>query len=223
MWERLFLVKICRMIITYHGMQCFRVQFGGTTLVFDPISKESKLKSVKFGADIALSSLNHPDTNGVENAEYAGKAPFAITSPGEYEIKDVTIKGFPSKSDYGGKERINTIYTVNLENMNICFLGAMKNGEIGKETAEAFEENIDILFVPIGGDGVLNPAEAHKLTLKLEPKLVIPMHYAETGGKGALSAFLKESSSSGKPTDKLTIKMKDIEGKSAEVAVLSAV
>ena len=204
-------------------MQCFRVQFGATTLVFDPISKESKLKSGKFGADIALSSLNHPDMNGVENAEYAGKAPFSITGPGEYEIKNVTVKGFPSKSGYGGKERINTVYTVNLENMNLCFLGAMKNGEIGKETAEAFEENIDILFIPIGGDGVLSAAEAHKFVSKLEPKLVIPMHYEETGVKGALSAFLKESSASGKPLDKLTVKMKDIESKSAEVVVLSVI
>ena len=41
------------MIITYQGAEFFKVQFGDTTLAFNPISKESKLKPTRFFADIA--------------------------------------------------------------------------------------------------------------------------------------------------------------------------
>ncbi len=66
MWNRLF-NSGKNMIITYHGGEFFKVQFGDTVLAFNPISKDSKLKSSRFGADIALVSLNHPDMNGVES------------------------------------------------------------------------------------------------------------------------------------------------------------
>ncbi len=55
------------MIITNLGIESFKVQFGDTTIAFNPISKESKFKSTRFFADIALVSLNHPDMNGSEN------------------------------------------------------------------------------------------------------------------------------------------------------------
>ena len=72
------------MVITHHGGQCFKVTFGDLTLVFDPISKNATLPAVRFGADIALVSRDHPDINGVEEVTYGEKTPFAITGPGEY-------------------------------------------------------------------------------------------------------------------------------------------
>ena len=45
------------MVITYQGGQCFKGIFGDTTIAFDPIARESKLTSVKFGADVAFVSL----------------------------------------------------------------------------------------------------------------------------------------------------------------------
>ena len=59
------------MVITHHGGQCFKVTFGDLTLVFDPIAKGASLPSVRFGADIALVSRDHPDMNGVEEVTYA--------------------------------------------------------------------------------------------------------------------------------------------------------
>jgi hypothetical protein len=44
------------MIITFLGAESFKVSFGDTTLAFNPISKDSTLKSAKFGADIVLST-----------------------------------------------------------------------------------------------------------------------------------------------------------------------
>ena len=53
------------MVISFLGAQFFKVSFGDTTLAFNPISKRSKLKQARFGADIALISVNHVDFNAV--------------------------------------------------------------------------------------------------------------------------------------------------------------
>jgi L-ascorbate metabolism protein UlaG (beta-lactamase superfamily) len=209
------------MIITYQGVEFFKVQFGDTILAFNPISKESKFKPTRFFADVALISANHPDFNGAENLSYNGKDPLVISGPGEYETKGVFIKGFQSKTNYGGKEKINTVYTVVLEGMTLCFLGALNDEKLSPEFMEAIED-IDILFLPIGDDGVLDSAKANKLAVTLEPKIIIPMHYDEVGVAGSLKKFLKEAGEEGvKPIDKLTLKKKDLDGKEGEVVILS--
>jgi L-ascorbate metabolism protein UlaG (beta-lactamase superfamily) len=207
------------MIITYLGGEFIKVQFGDTTLAFNPISKDSKLPTSKFGADIVLVSLNHPDMNGVDQVSFGDKKAFAVTGPGEYEIKGVFIKGLPSESGYDGEKRVNTVYTVTLEGMNICYLGAIDQSELPKEAEEAIDD-VDILFVPIGGGGVLDPAKAYKLAVSIGPKIMIPMHYGDLSGKDSLKAFLKEAGESPKPEARLTLKKKDLEGKEAEVMVL---
>ncbi len=207
------------MIITYLGGESFKVSFGDTTLAFNPISKDSKLKSAKFGADVVLSTINHPDMNGVDQVSFGEKKPFAVNGPGEYEIKGVFIKGFGSTSEYDGEKRINTIYSVALEGMNICFLGAINEEALPKEADENID-GIDILFLPIGGKGVLDASKAYKLAVSLEPKLIIPMHYGDIGAEGALKTFLKEAGENPKAEPKLTLKKKDLEGKDAEVVVL---
>ncbi len=207
------------MIINYFGGEFVKIQFGDTILAFNPISKESKLPTAKFGADIVLSSLNHSDTNGIDQVSFGDKTAFAVTGPGEYEIKGVFIKGLPSESAYGGETLINTIYTVTLEGMNICYLGALNQTELPKEAEEAIDD-VDILFIPIGGEGVLEPAAAYKLAVSIGPKIIIPIHWEGVGAKDALKAFLKEAGESPKPESKLTLKKKDLEGKDADVVVL---
>lgn len=207
------------MIITYLGGESVKIQFGDTILAFNPVSKESKLKPSKFGADIALVSINHPDMNGVDQVSFGDKKAFAVTGPGEYEVKGVFIKGLASESGYDKEKRINTIYTVALEGMNICYLGAINQSELPKDADEAIDA-VDILFVPIGGEGVLNPADAYKLAVSIEPKIIIPIHYGDLGTKDALKAFLKEAGENPKAEAKLTLKKKDLEGKEAEVVVL---
>lgn len=209
------------MIITYFGGEFFKVQFGDTTLAFNPISKDSNLKSSRFGADIVLKTAHHVDFNGIDQVTHGEKKPFVVGGPGEYEVGGVFIKGLPSESLYGGSNLINTIYTVSLENMNICFLGALNTPELKAETVEALDE-IDILFVPIGGEGVLDPAKAYKLAVSLEPKIIIPMHYGDIGVKDALKVFLKEAGENPESLPKLTLKKKDLEGKEGDVVVLDS-
>lgn len=203
------------MIITHHGGQCFKVSFGDTTLAFDPISKQSKLSVAKFGSDIAFISLNHPDFNGVDQVTHGSKEPFVVQGPGEYEFGNVTARGYGVKTIYEGVERYNTIYQVRLEEINMVFLGALGTSEIEPKILGEFGD-IDILFLPIGGGDVLDVPPATKLAVKLEAKLIIPMHYDQT----SLKAFLKEIGVDSKtPVDKLTIKKKDVSIMEGEVVV----
>lgn len=210
------------MIITHLGGESFRVSFGDTTLAFNPISKESNLKASRYGSDIALITLEHPDMNGADQVSHSDKEPLVIRNPGEYEVRDVLIKGFPTASTYGGDERINTAYLVTLEKMLILFLGALGTRELPKELKESLDD-IDILFLPIGGEGVLSAEEAHKLAVSIEPRIIIPMHYGDIGAHDALRAFLKADGSSDgvRPVDKFTVRARDLEGKQNEIVVIA--
>lgn len=204
------------MVITYYGKQCFKLQFGDMVIAFDPASDASKDKSFRFGADVVTTSVRHPDFAGGDLLASGNKEPFVITGPGEYEVQDVFIKGFASKSRYGEEEQVNTIYFFRFEDMDILNLGALENAELPTEVVEAVD-NVDILFIPIGGEGVLEPVEAHKLSVKLEANVVIPMNYNDK----ALGAFLKEEGSEKKKTiDKLTVKPKDVAAMEGEIVVL---
>jgi len=208
------------MIITHHGAACFKVQFGDITLAFNPISKDSvTYKPVRFGADIALMSFNHPDANGVSQVMHGGKEPFVIRGPGEYEVGGVMIRGFLSRTEYGGEQRTNTIYLVELEGMTICFLSALNTKELPHDAWEAIDE-IDLLFVPIAGGGSLDATNAYKLAVSLEPRMIVPMLF---DGDGQLNTFLQEGGVEGRtPEEKLTVKQKDVAGKEGEIAVLKA-
>ncbi len=212
------------MIITYFGKQFFKIQQGETVLSFNPVSKGSKTGiNAHFGADVALVTTNHADYNGLEQLSHGERVPFAVTGPGDYEVKEIFIKGAMSEAMIAGKKYINTIYTLSVDNINIAFLGALANGEISKEALEAIGSP-DILFVPVGGKdtgkdsaSLLDAKGAAKLASSLETKLIIPMDFDDS----SLKAFLKETGEEkAEVVEKLTLKLKDLEGKEGEVVVL---
>lgn len=210
------------MIITYYGGQFFKIQHGDLTIAYNPSGEplNEDARAARFGADIALVSLNHPHFNDIAALSYGDKKPFLITGPGEYETKGVYIRGLETVTKYGGGDpRLNTIYYLLVEGMGLCFLGALDVPHLGEKMYDAMPE-VDILFVPVGGDGVLSPAEAHKLSLTFSPKIIIPMHYDAPSLKKFLSEAGREH---GEPQEKLTLKKKDLEGKEGEVVVLTIV
>ncbi|KKW45376.1 MAG: Zn-dependent hydrolase of the beta-lactamase fold-like protein [Candidatus Kaiserbacteria bacterium GW2011_GWA2_58_9] len=167
------------MILTFHEGACIRAQAGDTTLVFGPVSKSSKhFKPTNFGADVAFISFDHPDMNGAEEAGRGDKQPFVISGPGEYEIKDMTAAGFPAGSAYGGERKSNTVYSIHFDGLSLMYLGALGGLDLPAEVLEM--DSPDILIVPVGGAGALSPAEAQKLAVKLEAKIVIPVLHDES-------------------------------------------
>ncbi len=218
------------MVITYHGGQCIKVSLGDTTLVFDPISKNATLPAVKFGADIVLVSRNHSDMNGINEVSYGGKKPFVISGPGEYEYKNILIRGYLSQSEYGvplqedeskKETAINTIYSVELDGMTLVHLGTLSSKELPREMRETVND-IDVLFIPITGNGVLNAEDASALATSLNPHVIIPLHKSSTGTTDALKHFLKEEVASTVQLDKITLKKKDVLEQNNAIMVLQA-
>jgi len=205
------------MIVTYFGKQFFKIGQGEMVLAFNPVSKASKTGiSAHFGADIAFTTTNHPDYNGVEQLFHGDRAPFIISGPGDYEVKDIFVKGSISSTELSGKKYINTIYSLTVDGINIVFLGALGDANLSKETREMIN-GPDILFVPIGGKGVLDAKISAKLASSFEPKVIIPMDYDNV----SLKSFLKEIGEEHvEVVDKLTLKRKDLENKEGEVIVL---
>jgi L-ascorbate metabolism protein UlaG (beta-lactamase superfamily) len=193
------------MIISYLGKQFFRINHGDLTIATNPSGKQ------RFGADVVFASTLHPDHNNPDLVSFGDKRPFVIKGPGEYEVKEVTAEGFGGEIEIGKKKYQNTIYNFTLNDIKICFLGLAK--ELSSEVREAIEEP-DILFVSIGDD----PSKAYKISVSLEPKIVIPMDF-EPGGK-EIKTFLKEGGSKAEPIEKLTIKKKELADKEGEIVIL---
>lgn len=200
------------MVITYHGVSCFKIQSKNLTLVFDPPSKESEFKSPRFRADIAFISHEHANHNGKENFS---EQSFIIDGPGEYELKGVFAKGVETFHDSakGKKNGLNTVYLVELEDIRICHLGDFGEGEVSSDLREKIGQ-VDILFLPVDSD--FSPAEkAIKIISQIEPKLVVPMHWhLAKKHKDNFEEFLKEFNKGKiKEEEKIAVKSKELQEK----------
>ncbi|MBM7836556.1 MBL fold metallo-hydrolase [Clostridium sardiniense] len=108
-----------------------------------------------------------------------------INSPGTYDTDIGLIKGYTTYCDHysGYKRGPNTIYTYNIDNLKLCHLGYL--GEFLSDNIIDELDDIDILFIPIGGHINLSGKEAYMLIKKISPKVIIPMNY-----KYSYSSFL---------------------------------
>lgn len=185
------------MIITYHGEGCFRIQSGDFSLVVDPTSE-------RFKADITLRTLapqGEPATGPLRPGN-----PHEITTAGEYEISGVMVRGFQlpdgSNTPTTRKSReFKIAYAVQWEEMRLGFLGRASE-MLDPETLEQFAD-IDILFIPLDAPYLSGEAAA-KIVKQLEPRIVIP-----TLSKNPKS-LLKELGQTAEPTEKLSIKKKEL-------------
>lgn len=206
------------MVITYHRLAFVRVSQGELVLAFNPISKDSKVKASKFGADIVFISLDHPDANGIETVTYGDRTPFVIDGPGEYELRGIYIKGIPTVSATEEGQVTNTIYVVRLDDITLCHLGLMgSKDEITSEVREQIGQ-VDVVFVPVAAESVLSAVDAHKVATALEPSFIVPLY---DGDEDALKKFLKEEGGAHpEPVEKLTLKKKDLVDGGGTLAVV---
>jgi len=203
------------MIITYHGVEMVKVSHGDWVAVFNPISaKATEAKPSRFGADLALVSINDPAYNGVAEVTFGERQPFVIDGPGEYERQDFFIHGFAS-TGLGGKQ--NSIFDLVIDGKRLLHLGALTDASALSNLLEDLVP-VDILFIGLGGL-LINPAEAYKLALSLAPKVIVPLPQDDS----SLKQFLKEAGSEEvKPIDKLVVKNKELLEQEETVVVLSS-
>jgi hypothetical protein len=196
------------MIIEWRGEGCFEIATTGGhfSLITELPNRESGLSAPRTKTDMQLSIWGDLEDTLFSQEE---NNRFVIAGPGEYELKDVFVSGIKINSE---GTSIKTAYLIKLEEISIGYLGEITKKEITPEIT-GFFEGVDILLIPIGGNGMLDADGATELVNQIEPKIVIPMYYKIPGLKrkaDTLEQFLKEMGVSVKPEEKLLIKKKDL-------------
>ena len=204
------------MVISWYGEGCFKIQSSETVLTSDPFLASTGLSAPRFKSDIVIKTIApFPPISGEEGV-------FGIGGAGEYNFKDITIRGFalPNEST---ATFVKTLYLVEAEGIMLCFLGHIS--EALDPTVLEHIDAVDILFIPGGGKPFIDTKIAAKLVKNLEPKIVIPSFFKIPGLKrksDEVKHFLEElNHKSVDPQEKLTIKKKDVqEIKGVRVIVL---
>jgi len=180
------------MEITWLGHSCFRLKGKQVTVITDPFSPETGYTLGKPSAQIVTVSHNHPGHSYVEGI--SGE-PKIIKGPGEYEISDVITLGLATYHDHehGSIRGKNTVYLIDLDDIMVCHLGDLGYVLTAEQAAKL--ETVDVLLVPVGGGSTIDASQAAEIVRRLEPKIVIPMHYKTEALKRESATeerFLKE-------------------------------
>ncbi|MEI7621457.1 MAG: MBL fold metallo-hydrolase [Candidatus Moraniibacteriota bacterium] len=216
------------MQIQYYGHSCFKLTTKpagrateDVTVFFDPFNKEIGIKPPQGQADVIFVSHDHFDHN---NTQALKGEPVVINSPGEYAVKGINVVGLDAfhDSEEGAKKGRSTVFILEAEDLKICHLGDLGGELTGKQLEEI--DGVDVLFIPVGGQYTLDGKKAAELIRKIEPAVVIPMHYKVEGTTAEIDDLQKFCSEMGncpkEKTAKLNLKKKDLEGKSMEVVIM---
>lgn len=177
--------------IEYKGGNAVIINSKQATIVVDPKTSLVGLK------DIATKGLIELATE----ARFALKAEDArlnIEGPGEYGVAQFDIKGIAAQRhlDTEGQPLAGTIYRIETGDVRIAVVG-----NIYERLSETQLEEIgvvDILIIPVGGNGyTLDATGAATITRQIDPKVVIPVHYADSAlsyevPQDPLELFVKE-------------------------------
>lgn len=179
----------------------FEIEYkGGNTVLIST-------KKAVIVADPKLSVVGLKDIVIKDAIEIATESRFALNSqdaklliegPGEYGVAEFDIHGIAAQRhlDSSDQEKLATIYRIEVGDVRIGLLGNIYE-TLSEDQLEALGV-IDILIVPIGGNGyTLDATGAAGLVHKIDPKIVIPVHYAESGlsyevPQDSLSTFVGE-------------------------------
>jgi L-ascorbate metabolism protein UlaG (beta-lactamase superfamily) len=157
--------------LQYYGANCVRITTKKASIVIDDNLSELGLKSVTKPTDISLrTSRTIPEHK---------EAKFSAEMPGEYEIAGVIIHGVMARAhmDEEGKSTA-TIYTIEAEDIRVAVVGHIFPN-LNEDQLEQIG-HVDIAIVPVGGNGyTMDGVGALQIIKKLEPRLVIPTHYAD--------------------------------------------
>jgi L-ascorbate metabolism protein UlaG (beta-lactamase superfamily) len=158
--------------LEYYGANCFKVGAKKSTIILDDNLQELGLKPVTKKDDIALFTHAHGGP--------VGDARLVIDEPGEYEASDISIQGIAARAHMDEADKMTaTMFKIVVNDIRLAVVGHIYP-ELSDDQLEAIGM-VDVLLIPVGGSGyTLDPLGALKIIKKIEPKIVIPSHYADS-------------------------------------------
>ncbi len=160
------------MDIQFYGANCITLSNKQVRFVFDDNLAQLGAKSIVKPGDVCLFSSPHP--------ELMPETKMVIDMAGEYEISGITIRGIQTRAHMDEEtERTAIMYKITAGDVKI-----LVTGHIFPKLSESRLEEIgmvDVMLVPVGGNGyTLDPVGALQIIKQVEPKLVVPTHYADS-------------------------------------------
>ncbi len=159
------------MEIEYYGANCVRLSTKKATITIDDNLAALGLKTVTKNGDIVLFTGTPSDLKT--------EPKIVISQPGEYEVSGMSIQGVAARAhmDEAGQQTA-TMFKIIGDDVRVAILGHVYP-ELNDNQLEALG-TIDVLVVPVGGNGyTLDGIGALTLIKKIEPKIIIPTHYAD--------------------------------------------
>lgn len=177
--------------IEYKGGNGVVIAAKKATAIIDPKLSVVGLKDLATKDAIEIATEARLATNNPE-------AKLLVEGPGEYEIGEFSIRGASATRhiDTDADEAISTLYRIEIGDVRIALLGNIA-GRLSEDQLEEIGV-VDILIIPVGGGGyTLDATSAATLTRSVDPKVVIPIHYADSALKyevpqDGLDTFVKE-------------------------------
>ncbi len=173
------------MEITWLGHAAFRLRGRDVVIVTDPYGAGGwGYPPLAVSASVVTISHDHPHHASLGAVQ--GR-PRVLSSPGEYEIGGALIWGVrtPRRPDApGGPDGANTAYVIQVEELSICHLGDLARALTPEQLTPI--KDCDVLLIPVGGHCTIGAAEAAEVVAQIEPRLVVPMHYATPQTTGYL-------------------------------------
>ena len=163
------------MEITWLGQSSFLLEDSkGRKVLTDPFDTTLGYETYKGSPDIVTISHQHFDHNYTKELKGTYKI---IDKVGMSSVYNISTKGTPSyhDKDKGSKRGDNIIFTFKIDGYTLCHLGDLGH-TLSNNDIDAIG-NVDILFIPVGGNYTIDGKEASEITKKLNPKIIIPMHY----------------------------------------------
>jgi len=192
------------MEITYYGANCVTISAKKSIVVVDGALEQLGLKNIVKKGAIQLATQEG----------FAPKNPDAamtLDMPGEYEVQGISIKGVQAARMIDHDDSKSAImYQIRIEDTTIAILGHVAQ-PLSEDQLESLGL-IDIAIVPVGGAGfTFDGHQAATVVRQIGPKIVIPVHYADTSinyevPQESPEAFIKELSVEYETLDKLKLK-----------------
>lgn len=177
--------------IEYKGGNTVLISTKKAVIVADPKLSVVGLKDVVIKDAIELATESRFATNSQD-------AKLLIEGPGEYGVAEFDIHGIAVQChlDSEDQEKTSTMYRLEIGDVRIGLIGNIYEN-LSDDQLEALGV-LDILIIPVGGNGyTLDATGAANLVRKIDPKVVIPVHYADKAltyevAQDTLDLFTKE-------------------------------